>query len=72
MNVTVLLEKAIQQVEALTKDEQDAIASQILDSISDEEAWRLRFENSRKLEWLAKAARDEFARGETRPLEELL
>jgi hypothetical protein len=72
MTVTVLLERAIEKVEALTIEEQDAIASQILDTISDEEAWRHRFEDGRKLERLAEAARNEFARGETRPLEELL
>lgn len=72
MNVTVLLEEAIKKAELLPTDEQDAIASQILDAISDEEWWRRSFENRSKLERLAKAARDEFAQGDTRPLEELL
>lgn len=70
--MTGLLEKAIRKAESLPKDEQDAIASQILDAISDEESWRRRFEDGKKLERLAEAARNEFARGEARPLEELL
>lgn len=70
--MTGLLEKAIRKAESLPKDEQDAIASQILDAISDEESWRRRFEDGKKLERLAEAARNESARGQTRRLEELL
>jgi hypothetical protein len=38
--MSTLLEKALQQVTALPEDEQDAIASQILESLADENAWR--------------------------------
>jgi hypothetical protein len=41
--MTTLLEKALQKVEALPEDDQNAIASEILDSLADEEAWKSRF-----------------------------
>ncbi len=42
--MSTLLEKALEKVSTLPRDEQDAIASQILASIADEEAWKKRFE----------------------------
>ena len=41
--MTTLLEKALQKVEALPEDDQNAIASEILDSLADEEGWKSRF-----------------------------
>jgi hypothetical protein len=53
--------------------ERNAIASQILDSLADEEAWRQRFEAKRDvLQRMAREARDEDERGETLPLREVL
>ena len=55
------------------RDEQDAIASQILDSLADEEAWKKRFAEKRDvIRRLAQQALEEDARGETRPLDDLL
>jgi hypothetical protein len=42
-----LLEKALDKVVMLRQDEQDAIASQILASIADDEAWKKRFAEKR-------------------------
>ena len=42
-----LLEKALEQVGTLPEDEQDAIASQILASLADEQAWKARFAEKR-------------------------
>src|ERR1700733_7113745 len=42
-----LLEKALEKVVALPQDEQDAIASQILASLADEDAWKMRFAEKR-------------------------
>lgn len=71
--MTSLLEKALRKVDGLPADEQDAIASQILDSLADEEAWKRRFtEKSAILRRLADEALEEGARGETRPLSDLL
>ncbi|MEP7366352.1 MAG: hypothetical protein ABI972_24095 [Acidobacteriota bacterium] len=71
--MTTLLEQALQKVGSLPADEQDAIASQILDSIADEEAWKRRFAAKKDiLRRMADEALAEDARGETRPLDELL
>ena len=68
-----LLEKALEKVGALPRDEQDAIASQILASIADEEAWKKRFEEKRDvIRRLAREALEEDQRGETLPLDDLL
>jgi hypothetical protein len=39
-DMTGLLEEALRRVESLSQEEQDAIASQILETLDDEEAWR--------------------------------
>ena len=71
--MTILLERALQKVRALPQEEQDAIASQILDSLSDDEAWKSRFASSGdKLRKLAQEAVKEDQQGETRSLDELL
>ena len=71
--MTTLLERALEKVGALPHDEQDAIASQILDSLVDEEAWKQRFAARRdRLRELAQEALTEDAAGGTRPLDDLL
>ncbi len=68
-----LLEKALAKVVALPPDEQDAIASQILESLADEEAWKRRFAEKRDvIRRMAREALEEDARGETLPLDDLL
>ena len=72
INMTALLEKAIEKVGGLPQDEQDAIASEILESLADEDAWKDRFAAKRdRLRQLAAEALDEDDRGETRPLADL-
>ena len=67
--MTGLLEKALQRMEALSREEQDAIAAQILETLDDEEAWARRFrERPELLRSLAQEAIEEHRRGETRPL----
>jgi hypothetical protein len=71
--MTGLLEEALRRVEALSQEEQDAIASQIIETLDDEEAWARSFrEKPELLRSLAREAFEEHRRGETRPLEELL
>jgi hypothetical protein len=71
--MTGLLEKALRRVESLSREEQDAIASQILETLDDEEAWSRSFrEQPEKLRSLAREALEEHRRGETRPLDELI
>jgi len=68
-----LLEKALEKVGVLPQAEQDAIASQILASLADEEEWRKRFAEKRDIiRRLAREALEEDARGETLPLDDLL
>jgi hypothetical protein len=67
--MTGLLEKALQRIEALSREEQDAMASQILDSLDDEEAWSRQLRESPEvLRSLAQEALEEHRRGETRRL----
>ena len=70
--MTVLLDEALKRVEALPLEDQDFIASSILDTLDDDEAWSRSFrEKPHVLEALAAEALAEHRRGETRPLEEL-
>lgn len=71
--MSTLLEKAMEKVVTLPPDEQDAIASQILASLADEDAWKRRFADKRDvIRRLAREALDEDERGETRPLDDLV
>jgi hypothetical protein len=71
--MSTLLEKALEKVVALPQDEQDAIASQILASLADEDAWKKRFAEKREMiRRMAQEALAEDARGETLPLNDLL
>jgi hypothetical protein len=68
-----LLEKALEKVVNLPQDEQDAIATQILASLGDEEAWKKRFVEKRDvIRRLASEALREDERGDTLPLGDLL
>jgi hypothetical protein len=71
--MTGLLEKALHRVESLSPEVQDAIASQIIETLDDEEAWARSFrEKPSVIRSLAREALEEHHRGETRPLDELL
>jgi len=71
--MTQLLEDVLRKVGMLSADEQNAIASQILETLKDEEAWEKRLrKNPAKIRDLAAKALDEHRRGKTRPLEEIL
>ena len=47
--MATLLEKALEKVGSLPPDEQEAIASQILADLADEEAWKKRFAEKRDI-----------------------
>ena len=67
------MEKALEKITALPPDEQDAIASQILADLADEEAWKRRFAEKRDIiRRIAQEALAEDERGETLPLSDLL
>jgi len=67
------LEKALEKVVALPQDEQDAIASQILASLADEDVWKSRLTEKRDvIRRMALEALEEDERGETLRLNDLL
>jgi len=71
--MTGLLEEALRRVESLPREEQDAIAAQIMDTLDDEDSWARSFRQSPEiLRTLAAEAMEEHRRGETRPIDELL
>jgi len=71
--MSTLLDKALEKVVALPQDEQDAIASQILASLADEAAWKVRFAEKREvIRRMAREALEEDERGETLRLDDLL
>jgi len=72
-SMTGLLERALQRVQSLSREEQDAIASQIMETLDDEETWARKLrERPTLLRSLAREALEEHRRGETRPLDELI
>jgi hypothetical protein len=71
--MSTLLEKALKKVVALPQDEQDAIASQILASLADEEAWKKRFSEKRDIiRRMAREALEEDEKSETLLMNDLL
>jgi hypothetical protein len=71
--MTGLLETALRRVESLSAEEQDAIASQIIETLDDEEAWARSFRaDPTVVRTLAREALEEHRRGETRPVDELI
>ena len=71
--MTQLLEDALRKVGKLSEDEQNAIASQILETLEDEEVWeKMLRKDPAKLRKLAAKALEEHRRGKTRPLDEVL
>lgn len=71
--MTEPLENALRKLAALPQEEQDAIASQILETIADETAWKGKLARTQvKLQGLARVAQREHERGETRSINEIL
>jgi hypothetical protein len=71
--MTTLLEKALAKIEGLPAAEQDAIASQILASLGEDEEWELVSSNHKEeIRRLAQEALAEVRRGTTTPLDEVL
>jgi hypothetical protein len=70
--MTTLLEEAMKRVTSLPQDEQNAIASQIFETIVDEDTRRRKLaSNPQRLRALAEEALAEDQGGETRPIEDL-
>jgi hypothetical protein len=68
--MTALLEKAMKHVNALPPEEQDAVASLILEEIESEKRWDELFAGSQgQLAQLAREAIAEYKTGKTKPLD---
>ena len=68
--MTALLEKAINRINALPPEEQDAVASLILEEIESEKRWDELFGGSQgQLAQLAGQAIEEYKSGKTKPLD---
>ncbi|HVH89449.1 MAG TPA: hypothetical protein VM912_22220 [Terriglobales bacterium] len=71
--MTELLESALRKVAMLPREEQDAIAAQIIETLEDEAVWKeMLARDPGKLRRLAEEAQQEHREGKTRPLDELL
>jgi hypothetical protein len=71
--MTGLLEKALQRIELLPLDEQDSIASQILESMEDDALWDAKLgRDADVLERLADEALRQHRNGETQSIDDLL
>jgi hypothetical protein len=69
MHMNKLLERAIAELARRPEDEQETIASLILEEMVAERGWEERFGRSEdKLAELARRAREQHAHGETTPL----
>jgi hypothetical protein len=71
--MTELLQQAIAQIEKLPPDQQDAIAARFLAELQDEQKWEARFTSTTDAQWdqMAAMVRQEIARGETAPLDDV-
>jgi hypothetical protein len=72
-DMTGLVESVLRRVEALSLEDQDAIAAQILETLDDDGSWERSFRDRPDvLRWLAQEALSEHRRGETRLVDELI
>jgi hypothetical protein len=71
--MTELLQQAIAQIQQLPPDQQDAIAARFLAEIQDEQKWEAQFAATTDDQWdrMAAIVRQEIAKGETVPLDEV-
>ena len=71
--MTELLQQAIAQIQKLSPDQQDAIATRLLAELRDEQQWDAQFAATTDDQWdqMAAIVRHEIATGETIPLDEV-
>ncbi|WP_107671190.1 hypothetical protein [Cyanothece sp. BG0011] len=69
--MTELLEKVITELKKLPPDQQDAIASRLMEELKDEQQWTEKFESTTDEQWdqIAGMVRQETSNGETTPLD---
>lgn len=71
--MTKLLRQAIEEIEKLPADEQDAVAARILTDLKDEQGWMERFDATTDAQWdlLAQSVRREIAAGDIASLDDV-
>jgi phage I-like protein len=71
--MTELLQQVIAQIQQLPPDQQDAIAARLLAELQDEQKWEAQFAATTHDKWdqMAAMVRQEIAKGETVPLDEV-
>ncbi len=71
---TELMKRAINAIERLPADAQDAVAARPLAELADEEEWRKQFESTADAQWdrMADEVRTSIRAGQTMPLEDVL
>ena len=71
--MTELLQQAIAEIKKLSANQQNAIASQFLAELPDEQKWESRLATTTDEQWnqMAAMVRQEIATGETDPLSEV-
>ena len=71
--MTKLLQQAIAQIQQLPPEQQDAIAARFLADLEDEQKWETRFAATTEEQWdqMAAMVRQEIAKGETMPLDQV-
>ncbi|MGK7962187.1 hypothetical protein [Crocosphaera sp.] len=71
--MTELLEKVITELKKLPPDQQDAIASRLIDELKNEQQWTEKFESTTDEQWdqIADLVRQEISNGETTPLDKV-
>ena len=71
--MTELLRQVVAEIEKLPDEQQNAIATRLLEELKDEQAWENRFAATTNKQWdkLAQMVRQEIADRETSPLDDV-
>lgn len=72
--MTKLLQQAVAKIQQLTPEQQDAIATRLLEELQDEYNWETRFTNTTEEQWekMAHLVRQEIINSDTIPLDQIL
>lgn len=72
--MTKLLQEAINKIQELSPEQQDAIASRILDDLEDEQKWEYLFTNTTDEQWakMAEKVKQDIINGDVVPLDDFL
>ncbi|QSJ20574.1 hypothetical protein JYQ62_00320 [Nostoc sp. UHCC 0702] len=71
--MTELLQQVFAEIEKLSPEQQDAIATRLMAELKHEQAWTNRFDSTTDKQWdsLAEMVRKDIVNGDTTPLDEV-